>query len=167
MTASLSILAPCRNLFKVLPLVVALSACAPELITRGNADIREASKAVEVDTTTRQEVLQKLGSPSTTTHFDEETWYYISAKKTQRAFLNPNLEEQTVTRIRFNEDGTVQKIDHFSEKDVNEVEVAKRETPTEGHEMGVIEQLLGNVGRFNRPGREARVPTGGGASPGR
>jgi outer membrane protein assembly factor BamE (lipoprotein component of BamABCDE complex) len=141
----------------LLVMASALAGCSPTQINRGNADLEESVKSLEVGNT-RQNVLEKLGSPSTTTNFDGETWYYMSARKTQRAFFNPSLEKQTVTRIRFDEGGTVTSIDRFTEEDVRKVEVTKRETPTEGHEMGVIEQLLGNVGRFNQPGRESDVP---------
>ena len=35
--------------------------------------------------------------------------------------------------------------------DANEVVLVERETPTSGSELSVIEQFIGNIGRFNLP----------------
>ena len=43
----------------------------------------------------------------------------------------------------------MQKIERFDKNDGQEIKVVKRKTPTRGKELTVIEQLLGNVGRFD------------------
>ena len=94
----------------------------------------------------------QLGSPSAQSTFGDETWYYITDRKETFAFLKPEVVQQDVTKISFDSAGHVAKIANYSLKDGEEIDMAKRETPTEGHTMGFFEQILGNIGRFNSPG---------------
>ena len=46
-------------------------------------------------------------------------------------------------------DGRVDKISRLDETDGREVDLVKRETPSAGRELGLLEQLFGNIGRFS------------------
>lgn len=98
----------------------------------------------------RDDVLALLGTPSSHSTFGPETWYYVSQRKETMAFLKPKTVEQEVLALYFDEAGQVQEIDHYGLQDGVKVAIAKDITPTEGHSMGVMEQLLGNFGKFNR-----------------
>lgn len=93
-------------------------------------------------------MVEQLGSPSSTASFGPETWYYISAHKQRKAFLEPEVLDQDVVQIEFNTAGLVDKIQTYTLKDGKKIDMVERTTPTEGHSMGVVEQILGNVGRF-------------------
>ena len=49
----------------------------------------------------------------------------------------------------FNDKNTVTKITTLTEEDQNTVEHNQEKTPTAGQEIGILQQLLGNIGRFN------------------
>ena len=51
--------------------------------------------------------------------------------------------------IEFDEQGTVSRIDRHDLNGAREIDLVDRETPTSGNEMSVLEQFLGNIGRFN------------------
>jgi outer membrane protein assembly factor BamE (lipoprotein component of BamABCDE complex) len=141
-----------KHIFAVFAISAALSACSPNVESRGHVAEMEAYTQIKVGETTRDQVLQTFGSPSTTASFGQETWYYVTAKKESFAFFKPEITDQNVVRVAFNTDGTVAAVEKFDKSSMQEIAITKRETATEGQELTFIEQLLGNVGRFNSPG---------------
>ena len=129
---------------------MALTACIPPQVqNRGHVDALGHMKDIVVGTTTRDQVRGLLGTPSLTNNYGLETWYYISKQKQAIAFLKPEITDQHVTRIAFDQTGVVTQLETKTLKDSKFVSVAKEVTPTEGQQLGLFEQMLGNVGRFN------------------
>ena len=101
-------------------------------------------------TTTRDQVAKILGTPSSTGVFDGDSWYYISRKTKQVAFFEPDVLDQQVYVINFDGQGVVKSVDHKGLKDGRDIEPAPGATPAPGRELTFLEQVLGNIGRFNR-----------------
>ena len=97
---------------------------------------------------TKESVLAKYGEPSLIGTFDRNAWYYVSALDASRAFFKPNITARTVVAFHFDDAGVVSKVDTIDLADSVEIDVASRETPTRGKELGFWEQLLGNVGQL-------------------
>jgi outer membrane protein assembly factor BamE (lipoprotein component of BamABCDE complex) len=116
----------------------------------------ETLAQVEPGQTTREEVLQLLGSPSSVATFDRSTWYYITQRTERMSFYQDEVVAQDVVAIRFSDQGTVEDIGFRGIDDAEEVELVERETPTSGNELSVFEQFIGNIGRFNLPRDEQR-----------
>ena len=53
--------------------------------------------------------------------------------------------------VRFDKKGVVQQVERLDKQDGRDVQVVDRKTPTRGKELTVLEQLLGNVGKFSGP----------------
>lgn len=134
----------------ILSCLCLLAACSAKVDNRGYVSTGDIKTMVSVGQT-RDEVLANLGSPSSQSSFGNETWYYIAARKEATAFLKPEVVKQDVTKIEFDMAGIVSKVETFNEENSQDIPIAKRKTPTEGHSLGFMEQLLGNVGRFNKP----------------
>ncbi len=128
--------------------VTFLSGCAKDIEQRGNLPPPEALARLSPGEQTRQDVEAILGTPATTAVFDEENWYYISAHTTQYAFY-PNHElDRTVYVVSFDRRGILANVRRLSLDDGQQVAINQRSTPTKGREVGLLEQLLGNVGRI-------------------
>lgn len=138
--------------------VFLLSACSPKVEERGYVKTVEWKDAVKIGQTTREEVLEKFGSPSTKSSFGDESWYYISSRKEAVAFMKPEIAEQEAVKIAFDASGVVSDFRILNKDDAKTVALVKRETPTEGHSMNFLEQALSNVGRFNKPGSDTVAP---------
>ena len=125
-----------------------LTACSPITSYSGFQAIDSDPKDVKVGTDTKSTVRAKLGSPSVTSTFDPNVWFYMNQVKQRVAFRKPTVTARNVTAIVFNkETEMVETVNVYTLKDGKVIAYNARETPTRGREMTVLEQLLGSVGR--------------------
>jgi outer membrane protein assembly factor BamE (lipoprotein component of BamABCDE complex) len=149
--------------------LLSTAACAPITSYSGFQAIESDPKDVKVAVDTKSTVRGKLGSPSATSTFDANTWYYMNQVKQRIAFRKPQVVARNVTAITFNkENEQVESVNNYTLKDGKVIAFNGRETPTRGRELTILEQLLGNVGRGsmlprddesvpgNRPGDQRR-----------
>ena len=131
----------------------ALNACTPEKDVHGVLPDKELVAEIKPGQTRQEDVTRILGTPSATATFDKETWYYIGERTETVAFFKPSVLEHKVIVVRFDKQGTVEDIQQVdAKKDGKDVTPVARETPTKGKELTVLQQLIGNVGRFNKAG---------------
>ena len=125
-----------------------LAGCVVSEDQRGN--LPDPDKLVEIKpgTTTKEQVVKILGSPSSSGTFDDDTWYYISRKTKQVAFFSPTVLDQEVYVIDFTDKGVVKDVGHKTLADAENISPAPGATPAPGRELSFMEQLLGNIGRF-------------------
>ncbi|HBJ91501.1 MULTISPECIES: outer membrane protein assembly factor BamE [Ponticaulis] len=141
-----------RKLFFVLASAALLSACANATRDyQGYVADEIAPADITPGTDNRSTVLGSLGSPSTTSLFDDNTWIYLSATRERFAFYHPRVVERTIVAIRFGEDDVVEEVLQYDQEDGRVINYASRETPTRGRELGLLEQIFGNVGRVALP----------------
>lgn len=130
-----------------------LASCTPIVDTRGHsADALDLSQIVKGQTTA-EDVAALLGSPTTTSNFGETIWYYITQKQERVGMFAPEVTEQHVVAIQFDSNKLVSEIGEFKMEEGKPVQIVSKTTPTEGHDLTFIEQMLGNLGRFNSPTR--------------
>ncbi|HUC12041.1 MAG TPA: outer membrane protein assembly factor BamE [Stellaceae bacterium] len=110
--------------------------------------------------TTKDQVVKILGSPSSVSVFSDNDWYYISARTKQYAFLDPQVLDQEVYVVDFNNDGVVRAVEHKTLRDGREIEPVARATPAPGRELSFLEQIIGNLGKFNGGGGGGGGETG-------
>ena len=103
----------------------------------------------------KSDVAAILGSPSTIAPFDGDAWYYISSRTETIAFLPTEEMERQIVIVRFNGQGTVSEVDTFGMERGEDVAFSDRVTPTFGTDLNAMEQLVSNLGRFNRDDEEA------------
>jgi outer membrane protein assembly factor BamE (lipoprotein component of BamABCDE complex) len=135
---------------------VVLVACSPKVAQRGHVDLQEKLEQIKTGESHKQDVIRLLGSPSTTSNFGDETWYYIQARQEAVSFFRPEVVDQKTFRITFNESGMVSKTEEFTQEDGRDIATVDDITLTEGHKLGFWEQILGNLGKFNKAPEEAR-----------
>ncbi|MBS0223762.1 MAG: outer membrane protein assembly factor BamE [Proteobacteria bacterium] len=142
---------------------LALGGCANNVAQRGFAPTPGSVEKLEIGTQGRDDVVRLIGSPSTVSTFNPSIWYYISQKQEAWAFLKPEIIDQNVMQLTFNDSGRLQAIKKYDLKDAEDIVMVSRITPTAGKELTILEQILGNVGRFSTPKQSnPGAPTGGG-----
>ena len=127
-----------------------LAGCAPQLDKNGNIPLAEVVEAIEAGKHSREKVATMLGSPSTQAGFEkDQIWYYIGKRQESLAFFRPKILEHQVLEIRFDGEGIVKSIKRHDARKAEQIDLVERITPTKGNELTFIEQLIGNLGRFN------------------
>lgn len=124
------------------------SACAPTLATRGNLIEDEQITKVKLGFHTRSDVMRAMGSPTTTAPFDDHVWYYIGQETTKKGILDPEVVNERIVMVTFDNAGVVQKIEDIDAERMD-VALSRERTQTHGNDYTVMQQLLGNLGRFN------------------
>jgi outer membrane protein assembly factor BamE (lipoprotein component of BamABCDE complex) len=130
-------------------LAAASGACAPTRDTRGYVLNERAVEGITPGRDTRDTVLVALGSPSAVGTFEQNRWYYVGAQTLTAPYRRAQVLDQQVVAIAFSEAGVVSDVQRFTLADAMAIDPVERETATRGRELGVIEQFVGNIGRFN------------------
>ena len=124
-----------------------LAGCTPIVHQQGHIRDTDALAEIKPGVQTREEVARLLGTPSAVGTFDDRRWYYISRRTETTAFYAPELVDQDVTVIAFDESGVVAEVASVSTEEARAIELVEEESPTRGRELGLLEQLFGNIGR--------------------
>ena len=150
-----------RSKFLIVALSAAAltSACAPTVGQNGFQAIDSKPADIVAGTDSKQTVLTKLGTPSTTSTFERDSiWYYISQVTEKYTYNRPQVTQRTVTEITFNDAGQVAEVRTLGLDDGERLAMNGRETPTRGRQLTILEQLLGNVGRGQLPRTDENEP---------
>jgi outer membrane protein assembly factor BamE (lipoprotein component of BamABCDE complex) len=142
-------------------LLTACSAVRSPRDVRGNRLAPEVVAEIVPGVQTRRDVAALLGSPSVPAAFDDITWYYVGGMTRQRIGQVQSLDEQQVIAVRFNTAGTVEKVERLTLADAGNVQPVSRITPTPGTETSLLQQLFGNIGKFNPAGGRSGQQSGG------
>jgi outer membrane protein assembly factor BamE (lipoprotein component of BamABCDE complex) len=113
---------------------------------------------IKVGEDTRSTVLAQLGSPSTESLFDENTWIYTSYSQERIAYLKPKTAARNVVAIRFSDDDTVDEVLQYDAESGKVIQYAQKETPTRGRELGLWEQIFGTIGAVRLPNSDETTP---------
>jgi outer membrane protein assembly factor BamE (lipoprotein component of BamABCDE complex) len=130
--------------------VLALTAaCTPNVSTHGHTLLQRDLSQIQPGVTSREEVARLLGSPSTVGTFDKERWFYISQRNEVISFYKADVTQQDVVRIDFDANGIVSDVRTHGLEMAQAVEPDPNQTRTLGNELTFVQQVLGNIGRFN------------------
>lgn len=152
-------------LFAVMGL--ALPACTPVIVEHGYVfDAKDVEKVKVGDP--QAQVLRDLGSPSTVSTIEGQSWFYMSSTVKTYAWYPPEEIDRKVMAVYFDKNEAVERVAFYGLKDGQVVDFVTRTTPTRGKELTVIQQLFSNVGKFNNAtnsgAKGATLPGAGGAS---
>ncbi len=129
-------------------MALGLGACTQDIRVRGNFPDTEIVSKINPGVDSRIDIQSLLGSPSTVSTFQDSKWYYIGQKSTQFAFFEPEVLERTVLVVSFDAAGFVKTTRTYALADGQPIDPVDRITPTEGRELTILQQLIGNLGKF-------------------
>jgi len=141
---------------------LSLGGCETIVDHRGFSPTPGSVEKLEVGTQSREDVIRLIGAPSAVATFNPNTWYYITQQQETFAFFKPEITEQHVLQLTFNDAGRLTTLKNYDIKDSRDITMVARVTPTAGKGLTILEQLLGNVGKFSGPKQsDVGAPTGG------
>jgi outer membrane protein assembly factor BamE (lipoprotein component of BamABCDE complex) len=124
-----------------LVLAVSLAGCFTATYQRGYV-LDEAALAQVPQGSSQEQVLLVLGTPSTVATVSGETFYYISQKSERTAFLNPEITDQRVLAVYFDQGRRVERLANYGMQDGKVFDFISRTTSTGGQESNLIKQIL-------------------------
>ena len=124
------------------------AACEPTVNSHGHVWRGMSPQEIQVGIDTRATVLQRLGSPTAEGLEQGTPWIYVTERELARGARSAVPLEQQAVVIRFDAQDRVVSVEEFGSDDRLAVEISPRETPARGRELTLLQQLLGNVGRF-------------------
>ncbi len=128
------------------------AACTPTVSQRGNMVDEVRMKEIAPGVHTRSDVLRLLGSPTTQAAFNDNTWYYMGQETQKHGILDPEVTKERIVVVNFNEDGTVAQVKEMPAGIRTDIPIERTKTATHGNDMTIMQQFLGNLGRFNTAG---------------
>jgi outer membrane protein assembly factor BamE (lipoprotein component of BamABCDE complex) len=151
-----------RGVAIALLLAVGASGCTASRDFHGYVPDQALPTDVKPDVDTRTTVLARLGTPSTTSAFDDKLWVYMSATRELLAFYYPKVVQREIVAIQFDDQDVVSDVLVYDVTAGRTIAYNSRVTPTRGRELGILEQLFGTLGRLPQqlPGQEQRRQPG-------
>ncbi|HEY2132167.1 MAG TPA: outer membrane protein assembly factor BamE [Acetobacteraceae bacterium] len=116
---------------------------------RGNRVDADALKELVPGTSTRADALSLIGSPTTKAPFDDNSWIYIGEVTKPVIGGTQEVLDQEVVLLTFDDKGVLKVVTKKGPDDSLPVAVVARTTPSPGSNASILQQLLGNVGRFS------------------
>ena len=132
-------------LFAALVLGTALAACAPTTRIHGYVPSETDIAGITPGVDDIYSVEETLGRPSSSGLLQEGSWYYVQSTVSTLAFNAPKVVDRTIVAVQFDDNGIVTGIDRYGIEDGRVINLTTRTTDTGGRQMGVLEQLFGNL----------------------
>ena len=127
----------------------AVAGCSPIIESHGYAPDDTALSEIAVGQDTKGSVRRKVGRPGTTGVFSQEGWYYVASTVETYIYHEPKVTDRRVVAIEFDPNELVTAVSVYGLEDGRVIDLQTRTTPTHGRKLTVLQQLLGNIGRFN------------------
>lgn len=124
-----------------------MAGCAETVNTRGQVILPSRLAQVQPGVTTRQDVLQLLGSPSTSGTLNDNRWYYVTSSIGTTSLDPYNLKSRQVVVIDFDpKSDVVATVTQKGKDDGKEISPDDKVTPTHGQAMGIVDQVVDTLG---------------------
>ena len=121
------------------------SGCAPTVQVHGYMPREADISRIRPGSDNAATVEQVLGQPSSSGVLRESAWYYVQSTVENYTWHAPRVIDRTVLAVQFDGNGVVRGVARYGLEDGRIVNLTTRTTDTGGREMGVLEQLFGNL----------------------
>lgn len=120
--------------------------------TRGNMIDNVDYAQLQPGSSTRADVTSIIGTPTVHASFDDNTWIYVGEVTRPTIAGFPAITRQQVVVLNFDNAGTLRTVRRLTGKEAVRVAMVSRTTPSPGSEASILQQIIGNVGRYNPAG---------------
>ena len=129
--------------------VMAVSACGSDVFVTHNGNMPANDRILMLQKgQNKAEVRELLGSPSSVSPLDKNTWIYMSSDVKRVAFLKPVELNRDVLTVKFDDKDIVSSISRYSKEQGREIEISKDATEFQESEQGFFKEYFGGVGAY-------------------
>ena len=126
-----------------------LGACSPIYRNHGYVPPEAALSSLTVGVDTRDSVIASIGRPTTTGVVGDRSLYYVQSRFRNFAFLPPREVNREVIALSFLPDGRLGNVERFGLERGRVIQLEPRITGPVFADRTFINQLFGNIGRFD------------------
>ena len=112
----------------ILSLIVANCSFKKVIDHHGVPSLEKKQSSLIINKTNKNDIRKILGSPSTTSKFDNDVWIYIERKQTQSELKNlgkMKIYKNDILVLEIDDYGLLKKKDFYNKDDMNNIKVAK------------------------------------------
>ena len=131
--------------------LITLAGCTkisdPVITSHGYAPNKEDIKEIKAKSYTKQQVQEQFGVPFMVGVNNNNYWYYLSYQTTRYGFGKKQYKSFNLVELKF-ENNAVSFVKKYNEENLKQITFKSDKTSTSGKEFGVLEQIIGNIGKF-------------------
>ncbi len=124
------------------------AACTPVYRNHGYIPAEDELAQVTVGQDTKGSVATKVGRPSVEGLLNDNGWFYVQSRFKTVGPRQPQEVERQVVAITFDDQDRVANVERFGLEKGEVVTISRRITSTSIKQIGLIQQLLGSLGRL-------------------
>ena len=109
-------------------LLLLLLNCQPRITNHGNFFNKEKINYIKKSKLNKAEILEIFGTPSTTSTFSSNVWYYMSQVQSEKAYFKVKNISSKILKITFDKNKFVKKYSVLTEKDSYDIIVSQEKT---------------------------------------
>tara|TARA_Y100001980_G_C14228316_1_gene81662 strand:+ start:43 stop:528 length:486 start_codon:yes stop_codon:yes gene_type:complete len=99
----------------------------------GVSFLEKKQKSLTINKSNKNDIIDILGTPSTTSKFDNDVWIYIERKQTQSRLKNlgqMKIYKNDILVLEIDNNGLLKKKDFYNINDMKNIKIAKNTTST-------------------------------------
>ncbi len=132
----------------ILIVVLAAAACTPVFRNHGYIPAEDELAQVTVGQDSKETVAAKVGRPSVEGLLNDNGWFYVQSRFKTVGPRQPQEIERQVVAITFDDQDRVANVERFGLEKGEVVAISRRITSTSIKQIGLVQQLLGSLGRL-------------------
>ena len=109
-------------------LLLFLYNCQPRITNHGNFFNKENIKYIKKSKLNKAEIIEIFGTPSTTSTFSDNVWYYMSQVQSEKAYFKIKNISSKILKITFDKNKFVKKYSILTEKDSYDITISQEKT---------------------------------------
>ena len=119
----------------------------PIITSHGYAPNQYDVEIIKSQSFNKQQIQEEFGVPFMVGVNNPDYWYYLSYQTTRYGFGEKKYKNFNLIELKFEND-TISFVKKYTESDFKQIAFKKGSTKTSGKQLGVFEQIVGNIGRF-------------------
>ena len=133
--------------------------CSGNKVTNyhGIKSLKSKYDLIKVNVSNKNDLINILGPPSTTSDFDENKWFYIERLKTNQSIIklgNQVIKKNNVLIVEFNKMGVIKNKEILNLENMNDLKYLKQTTEKDFKQDNVIYNIFTSLReKINAPAR--------------
>ena len=145
--------------FILIILLIITTSCSGNKISNnhGFVSLENKFEKIVINKTNKNDLIKKIGYPSSVSDFNNNVWFYIERKKTNSSLIKlgkKKINKNNVIIVKFNNKGLVSNKKIVDLNDMNKIQYVKKNTQKEFEQDNTIYNIFSTLReKINAPAR--------------